>query len=126
MKVRTCGLPEITSVMRNLTVYPGDEARFECTVDMRCLVSYIQWFHTTPDNGTRLLLRTGSSVGNPYSFSVTSVRAEDEGVYACVAGNILGETLSSAYLVVSRGVSHFSSTSSIFPLLPLPSLICLG
>ena len=130
--VRTCGLPEITSVMRNLTVYPGDEARwiktnwhhnhchnqhhhhpnhplqrFECTVDMQCLVSYIQWFHTTPDNGTllswyiclkiwtwclenqaielyssqfwatllsgtRLLLRTGSSVGNPYSFSVTS------------------------------------------------------
>ena len=32
----------------------------------------------------------------------------------------------SAYLVVSRGVSHFSSTSSIFPLLLLPSLICLG
>ena len=28
--------------------------RFECTVDMQCLVSYIQWFHTTPDNGTLL------------------------------------------------------------------------
>ena len=29
-----------------------------------------------------------------YKHSLASVRAEDEGVYACVAGNILGETLS--------------------------------
>ena len=32
--------------------------RFECTVDMRCLVSYIQWFHTTPDNGGYKYWRT--------------------------------------------------------------------
>ena len=32
--------------------------RFECTVDMRCLVSYIQWFHTTPDNGGSEYWRT--------------------------------------------------------------------
>ena len=53
--VKTCGLPRITSVMRNLTLDPGDTARlklcfcnfsfylffpsFDCEVDMKCMVS---------------------------------------------------------------------------------------
>ena len=98
--VKTCGLPRITSVMRNLTLDPGDTARlklcfynfsfylffpsFDCEVDMKCMVSvrpycsniynyitefadsqvsYIQWYHTVPHNGSRKLIRTGSSAG---------------------------------------------------------------
>ena len=115
--VKTCGLPRITSVMRNLTLDPGDTARlklcfcnfsfylffpsFDCEVDMKCMVSvrpycsntftitspisisnskefadsqvsYIQWYHTVPHNGSRKLIRTGSSAGLLQSFSPTS------------------------------------------------------
>ena len=49
--------------------------------------------HSLPPASQRLL-RTGSSAGNPYSFSITNVRPEDTGSYSCVAGNILGETTS--------------------------------
>ena len=43
--MRTCGVPTIKNVMRNLTLQPGDRAMFRCKVDMKCMVSYIQWYH---------------------------------------------------------------------------------
>jgi len=98
----TCGLPRIQNVMKNLTLREGDTARFQCNVDMKCMVSYIQWYHHEFDfNGTSTLLRTGSSMGNPYSYAITAVSVKDEGFYSCVAGNTLGETVSSAFLEIS-------------------------
>ena len=63
--MKTCGRPQINNVMRNLTVSPGQPARFDCKVDMKCLVSYIDWYHET-SNGSVRLLRTGATQGTPY------------------------------------------------------------
>ena len=52
--VRTCGVPTIKNVMRNLTLNPGERALFRCKVDMKCMVSYIQWYHEMT-NGQLLL-----------------------------------------------------------------------
>jgi len=108
--VKTCGQPKINNVMRNLTLNPGETARFRCSVDMKCMVSYIQWFHEM-NNGSMRLLRTGATQGNPYQFTVRRVGPDDAGFYSCVAGNILGDTVSSAYLEINSS-----------PRAPLPSL----
>jgi len=98
--VKTCGQPKINNVMRNLTLNPGETARFRCSVDMKCMVSYIQWYHEM-NNGSMRLLRTGATQGNPYGYTVRRVNPNDAGFYSCVAGNILGETVSSAYLEIN-------------------------
>jgi hypothetical protein len=67
--VKTCGRPEINNVMQNLTLRPGDRANFRCTVDMKCMVSYIQWYHEL-NNGSMVLLRTARTHGNPYRFTI--------------------------------------------------------
>jgi len=98
--VKTCGVPNIKNVMRNLTLNPGDRARFHCKVDMKCMVSYIHWYHEM-NNGSVRLLRTGASAGTPYSYYINKVSSADSGIYSCVAGNILGESVSTAYLEVN-------------------------
>jgi len=103
--VNTCGRPQINNVMQNLTLKEGDTANFRCTVDMSCMVSYIQWYHEM-GNGTMRLLRTARTHGTPYSFRVRNVSPNDEGFYTCIAGNIVGETVSSAYLEVSSAVRY--------------------
>jgi len=115
--VKTCGQPKINNVMRNLTLNPGETARFRCSVDMKCMVSYIQWFHEM-NNGSMRLLRTGATQGNPYQFTVRRVGPDDAGFYSCVAGNILGDTVSSAYLEIN--------SSPRAPLPSLPLLVVLG
>ena len=54
-------------------------SRFQCSVDMKCMVSYIQWYHQ-PFNDTPKLLRTGASSGNPYSY-VIKVRRDHHQVF---------------------------------------------
>lgn len=107
--VKTCGVPTIKNVMRNLTLEPGDRARFHCKVDMKCMVSYIHWYHEMT-NGSVRLLRTGASAGNPYSYHINKVIPSDSGFYSCVAGNILGESVSSAYLEINSSLSLKSSS----------------
>ena len=50
---------------------------------------------------TVILLRKGTDPGDPYSYQIQSVDTEDTGLYSCVAGNILGETIHTAYLEVN-------------------------
>lgn len=100
----TCGLPKINNVMKNLTLHEGEVASFHCSVDMKCMVSYIQWYHE-PFNGSMKLLRTGAHRGNPYSYQIKDVSYEDEGYYMCVAGNTLGETTSLAFLEIAGAAS---------------------
>ena len=47
------------------------------------------------------LLRTGATQGTPYRYTIRRVTSQDSGFYSCVAGNILGETVSSAYLEIN-------------------------
>jgi len=53
------------------------------------------------NNGSMRLLRTGATQGNPYQYTMRRVNPNDAGFYSCVAGNILGETVSSAYLEIN-------------------------
>ena len=48
-----------------------------------------------------ILLRKGTDPGDPYSYLIQSVDTDDTGLYSCVAGNILGETIHTAYLEVN-------------------------
>ena len=60
-------------------------------------------------------------MGNPYSYTIKvstnegdqdyieilqAVSYSDEGFYSCVAGNTLGETISSAFLQISTATFH--------------------
>merc|ERR1711915_519300 len=102
MNVKTCGLPSITNAPKNLTLNMGDTARFRCEVDMSCMVSYIEW-HKHDDNGTLQLLRKGTDPGDPYSISIEKVDPDHTGLYSCIAGNILGETIETAFLQINTG-----------------------
>ena len=42
--------------------------RFRCTVDMKCMVSYIHWYHEM-ENGTEVLLRVRSRFYNFHNFT---------------------------------------------------------
>ena len=144
-------------------------------------VSYIQWYHTVPHNGSRKLIRTGSSAGLLLqSFSPTSrpplviqpfivndyhctqatlthsqllkfvlktavkhifllfakkcwlslhfcfnIQFPPPGVYSCVAGNILGETVSKAFLQINLAGLP-ASPNNIFILLLLAVILILN
>ena len=115
--VKMCGLPNIFEPPKNMTLEVGQTAKFYCTVDMTCMVSYVEWYKQS-DNGQSggnldfyltdrvtdsvILLRKGTDPGDPYSYQIQGVDTEDTGLYSCVAGNILGETIHTAYLEVNR------------------------
>ena len=48
-----------------------------------------------------VLLRRGTDPGDPYSYTISDVDPDDTGLYSCLAGNILGETVHTAYLQVN-------------------------
>jgi hypothetical protein len=87
--------------MSNVTARPGQMATFKCQVDMSCIVAYIEWYHEM-DNGTEKLIKTASSSGDPHVHIIKQVRPTDEGLYTCIAGNVLGQATASAYLEVNR------------------------
>merc|ERR1719195_595248 len=113
--VKTCGLPLIDSTeMSNLTVRPGDKVTFNCKVDLSCLVSTIRWYHEM-ENGTEVLIKTPSSPGLPYVHSIKHVTVTDQGMYTCVARNVVGRAYAAAYLQVNAA-----------PVLGPPLLWCLS
>ena len=84
------GWGPVTSLHRFIIIYP----RFYCKVDMKCMVSYIQWYHEMNNgkkhrkkiysmnetrwiyrnvSGSVRLLRTGASAGTPYRYNVYRV-----------------------------------------------------
>ena len=48
--VKMCGLPNIFEPPKNMTLEVGQTAKFYCTVDMTCMVSYVEWYKQS-DNG---------------------------------------------------------------------------
>lgn len=108
LTIRTCGKPNIQNIMNNVTVKPGQSASFKCQVDMSCIVAYIEWYHEM-DNGTEKLIKTASSSGDPHTHNIKMVKPTDEGLYTCVAGNVLGQAVASAYLEVNSADSLLSS-----------------
>lgn len=96
--------------MSNVTAKPGQQASFKCQVDMSCIVAYIEWYHEM-DNGTEKLIKTASSSGDPHVHIIKQVKPTDEGLYTCIAGNVLGQATASAYLEVSRGIGQHSYDS---------------
>jgi len=123
-KVKTCGKPHIQNIMSNVTAKPGQQASFKCQVDMSCIVAYIEWYHEM-DNGTEKLIKTASSSGDPHVHIIKQVKATDEGLYTCIAGNVLGQATASAYLEVNSARSLMSS-AGLHPLLFLLLLLLIA
>lgn len=121
-KVKTCGKPHIQNIMSNVTAKPGQMASFKCQVDMSCIVAYIEWYHEM-DNGTEKLIKTASSSGDPHVHIIKQVKATDEGLYTCIAGNVLGQATASAYLEVNAAVRQLSFDSCNLSFLLLLLLI---
>lgn len=69
-----------------------------------------------------LLFQTASSSGDPHVHIIKQVKPTDEGLYTCIAGNVLGQATASAYLEVNRGALH-SSTDSCYLLFLLLLLL---
>ena len=62
------------------------------------------------------LLRKGTDPGDPYSYTISDVDTEDTGLYSCVAGNILGETVHVAHLQVGGAYCQSGGQILIFQL----------
>lgn len=106
LTIKTCGKPNIQNIMNNVTASPGQSATFKCQVDMSCIVAYIEWYHEM-ENGTEKLIKTASSSGDPHVHIIKEVKPTDEGLYTCIAGNVLGQATVSAYLEVNG--AHLSA-----------------
>ena len=65
------------------------------------------------------LLQTASSSGDPHVHIIKQVKPTDEGLYTCIAGNVLGQATASAYLEVNAAVRQlsFDSCNLLFLLL---------
>ena len=50
--MKVCGLPTILQAPENLTLSVGDTATFLCTVDMTCMVSYVEWYKHSDNGGS--------------------------------------------------------------------------
>lgn len=124
LTIKTCGKPHIQNIMSNVTAKPGQQASFKCQVDMSCIVAYIEWYHEM-DNGTEKLIKTASSSGDPHVHIIKQVKATDEGLYTCIAGNVLGQATASAYLEVNSARSLMSS-GAMQPLLFLLLLLLIA
>jgi hypothetical protein len=53
-------------------------------------------------------LQTASSSGDPHVHIIKQVKPTDEGLYTCIAGNVLGQATASAYLEVNHA-GHLSA-----------------
>ena len=67
------------------------------------------------------ILQTASSSGDPHVHIIKQVKPTDEGLYTCIAGNVLGQATASAYLEVNAAVRQlsFDSCNLLFLLLLL-------
>ena len=71
--------------------------------------------------GSLDLVRRGTDPGDPYTYSIHGVGPLDTGLYRCVAGNILGETVETAYLSISGSNIH---TKTAISWMFMASLLC--
>ena len=62
--------------------------------------------------------QTASSSGDPHVHIIKQVKPTDEGLYTCIAGNVLGQATASAYLEVNSARS-LSCSPLLFLLLLL-------
>lgn len=65
--------------------------------------------------------QTASSSGDPHVHVIREVKATDEGLYTCIAGNVLGQATASAYLEVNSAIT--AAVSNL--LLPLAFLAAM-
>jgi len=109
-EIDTCGPPKIQNTMMNQTKHPGEYAHFKCQIDMsKCMVSYIEWYHDSMNGSEREKIKNARR-GDPHSHVIQRVTPLHEGLYTCVAGNVLGKAEASAYLQVYSGHQDVKSS----------------
>ena len=78
------------------------------------ILQYILW-----DWKINFYFQTASSSGDPHVHIIKQVKPTDEGLYTCIAGNVLGQATASAYLEVNSARSSLSCSPLLFLLLLL-------
>ena len=69
------------------------------------LIMKLEHLNLNPIEGTFELLQKATDPGNPYFLKIEGVAKHHTGLYSCVAGNPLGETIETAFLQVNKGES---------------------
>ncbi|XP_063929175.1 fibroblast growth factor receptor 3-like isoform X3 [Zophobas morio] len=90
--------PVCTHPLENMTVVVGSNVNLTCTF-LSHLNPYISW--TRQYNATyAVVVQKSGDTDNPEVYEVKNVTYQDEGWYACIAANSLGQTASRGYLKV--------------------------
>ncbi|CAB3373127.1 Hypothetical predicted protein [Cloeon dipterum] len=91
---------------RNTTVVVGEIAALQCPT-LSDLEPYIQWIKTNISTITDdsefpqgVIVQTNTNSTSPQTLEIANVTYDDEGWYACVAGNNIGFSHSMAYIRV--------------------------
>ena len=80
----------------------------------------MKWFCSIfSENENIFYFQTASSSGDPHVHIIKQVKPTDEGLYTCIAGNVLGQATASAYLEVNSARSSLSCSPLLFLLLLL-------
>uniref|UniRef100_A0A224YMV3 Fibroblast growth factor receptor n=1 Tax=Rhipicephalus zambeziensis TaxID=60191 RepID=A0A224YMV3_9ACAR len=97
--------------IQNLTVYVGQQARFECRF-ISDLQPHIRWLRHYSVNGSYfqnddettpyviIVQSTNQSIDDPRVLVIDNVTMDDEGWYTCLVGNSVGISNKSVYLNV--------------------------
>ncbi|XP_030746357.1 fibroblast growth factor receptor homolog 1-like isoform X2 [Sitophilus oryzae] len=96
--------PILTKELINTTAIKGSNVTLECHFlsDLHPHITWIKLNNTntnSADNSSGSTVQTGDAF-EPETLELFNVTYQDEGWYACVAANSLGQTVSKAYLTV--------------------------
>lgn len=91
--------PILTKTPENITAALGSNVSFQCEY-LSDLHPFITWMRLADDPGKDDTVVKDGNALNPEKLEITNVTYEDQGWYACVAANSLGQTVSKAYLTV--------------------------
>lgn len=94
--------PIITESPGNTTVVVGEEAVFTCKIlsDLHPNLFWVKGNYSQGETAYKRVQSGDDGTEDPEVLRLTNVTHEDEGYYACVAGNTLGITYAMAYLRV--------------------------
>ncbi|XP_077290704.1 fibroblast growth factor receptor homolog 1-like [Arctopsyche grandis] len=94
--------PVLTQAPKNQTKIIGENATFNCEVlsDLHASIYWMKAPRYYEDLNKTVPIRVETQTDNTEVLELTNVTLQDEGWYVCIAGNVLGRTISRAYLTV--------------------------
>ncbi|RZB41638.1 fibroblast growth factor receptor -like 1-like, partial [Asbolus verrucosus] len=103
--------PVLTHQFENSTVAVGTSINLTCNF-LTDLNPYIQWMREYPNTSAIVVQKSGGDTENPEVYEIQNVTYQDEGWYACIAANSLGQTAAKAYLRVVDSIEEEAKVNS--------------